>query len=510
MNISPAPTLLLHASDPLAVALRDLRAEEDTGQSGVCTIQEIHRGHKVALRPIAAGEPVCKFGQVIGSASQAILPGEHIHTHNLVFIPSPASHQIGQGSQVLADLPIVELDTFLGILRPDGLAATRNYIGVLTTVNCSATVARLITDQFHSPQALAAYPNVDGVVALTHKSDCTAKETDESMNLLRRTLGGFAHHPNFAAVLIVGLGCEGNQISLLLEQNGMAASDRLHSFTIQDAGGTNAAVRRGVDWIQSILPSANAITRKPLPISYLRLGLQCGGSDSFSAITANPALGVASDILVSKGGTSILSETPEIYGAENLLLNRVVDQATGQQLLDLLDWWQCYVAQHHETMDSNPTPGNKTGGITTILEKSLGAIAKGGRSTLQAVYHYAEQVRKSGFVFMDTPGFDPVSVTGQVAGGANLICFTTGRGSCFGCKPVPSLKLASNTPLYERMLDDMDINCGQVADGAASINEMGIQIYNILIEIASGRKTKSERLGYGEDEFAPWHFGATL
>jgi altronate hydrolase len=506
----PPSTLILHQNDSVAIALRDLATGEDTGLAGVPTTQAIPRGHKVALGAIAVGGPVLKLGQVIGLASQPILPGQHVHTHNLRYVPSAASHNIGSRRQVLADLPAADTSTFMGILRADGQAATRNYIGVLPTVNCSATVARLIADQFRGPQALANFANVDGVVALTHKSGCTGGGSSEGIELLRRTLRGYLRHPNFAAVLLVGLGCEDNQISSLLQHDGLAPSERLHTIVIQDVGGTIAAVRSGVEYIASLLPRANQVSRQPLPVSHLKLGLQCGGSDGFSALTANPALGVASDMLVSQGGTSILSETPEIYGAENILLERAANDEAGRKLLELLQWWEAYTAQNQATLDSNPSPGNKAGGITTILEKSLGAVAKGGRSDLVAVYHYAEHIPQTGFVFMDSPGFDAASLTGQVASGANIIGFTTGRGSCFGSIPAPTLKLATNTPMYERMMDDMDVNCGRITDGAASIDEMGAEIYRLIAETASGRKTKSEALGYGEEEFAPWHLGATL
>ncbi len=499
--------LQLHPADSVAIALRDIAVGDDVG---VRASQPIPRGHKMAIRAVAAGEAILKLGQVIGVASTSILPGEHVHTHNLRYTPSAVSHAIGSGRQLATHLPESSGATFMGIVRDDGRAATRNYIGVLTTVNCSATVARLIADQFRGPQALADYPNVDGVVALTHKSGCVAGETGEAIDLLRRTIAGYARHPNFAAVLMVGLGCEDNQTSRLLEQEGLAPGDRLQMFSIQETGGTNAAVRAGVERIKALLPHANAAVRQPVSASHLKLGLQCGGSDGFSPITANPALGIASDILVQHGGTSILSETPEIYGAENILLSRAADEAVGRKLLERLAWWETYAAQHGETLDSNPAPGNKVGGITTILEKSLGATAKGGQSDLMEVYRYAEPVTKSGFVFMDTPGFDPVSVTGQVAGGANIVCFTTGRGSCFGCKPTPSLKLATNTPMYEQMRDDMDINCGEIADGTTTLEEIGKRIFRLILETASGQKTKSEVFGYGEDEFAPWHFGATI
>jgi altronate hydrolase len=388
--------------------------------------------------------------------------------------------------------------------------ATRNYIGVLTTVNCSATVARLISDHFRLSDELKAYPNVDGVVALTHKDGCSAGDHTEAHYTLRRTIAGYAKHPNFASILLVGLGCETNQLPRLVTQEGLKGNSKLHTAIIQEVGGTRKTVEAGIAKIRELLPAANAVKRETLPAKHLTLGLQCGGSDGFSAITANPALGVAADLLVQNGGTAILSETPEIYGAEHMLLSRAVSDEVGHKLLDLLKWWEDYAAKNSESLDNNPSPGNKAGGLTTILEKSLGAAAKGGHSDMVDVYKYAEPVTKHGFVFMDTPGNDPVSVTGQVAGGANMICFTTGRGSCFGCKPAPSLKLATNSPMYHRMAEDMDINCGEILDGTASVEEMGQRIFELILATASGQRSKSEELGYGEDEFAPWHLGATL
>ncbi len=502
-------TLRLNASDPVVVAMRDIAAGEPVG-SNARAAEPIARGHKVAIQPIAAGAPVRKFGQIIGDATQPIAPGQHVHVHNLAFRPSAADHGIGADRRNTVPLPESEAATFQGILRADGSVATRNYIGVLTTVNCSATVARLISDQFRGPQALADFSNVDGIVALTHKSGCGAGAEGEAIALLRRTIAGYARHPNFAAVLIIGLGCEANQLNRLCEAEGIPVGGRIHAYTIQETGGTNATVRAGVQRIKELLPEADKVERQTLPAKHLTLGLQCGGSDGFSGITANPALGVASDLLVQNGGTAILSETPEIYGAEHMLLRRAVSREVGDKLLDLLKWWESYTAKHGETMDSNPAPGNKAGGLTTILEKSLGAAAKGGTSDMVDVYRYAEPVTKRGFVFMDTPGYDPVSVTGQVAGGANIVCFTTGRGSCFGCKPAPSLKLATNTPMYQRMQDDMDITCGEIVDGTATLEEVGRRIFRLILDTASGGRSKSEAFGYGEDEFAPWHFGATM
>ena len=504
------PVLRLNPADPLVVATRDLKAGEEVGLGEVRPVEAIGRGHKLAVAPIAAGAPVRKLGQIIGNATKAIAPGQHIHVHNVEFRPSSADHGIGAHRSNLPVLPEKEAATFQGILRADGSVATRNYIGVLTTVNCSAQVARMISDHFRMSGELKGFPNVDGVVALTHKSGCAGGEDTEGNHVLRRTVAGYARHPNFAAVLIIGLGCESNQLPRLVAEEHLSTGPRLHTLVIQEAGGTRKTVDAGIDYIRKLLPEANAVKRQTLPARHLILGLQCGGSDGFSAITANPALGVAADLLVQNGGTAILSETPEIYGAEHMLLGRAVSQEVGHKLLDLLRWWEIYAEKNAESLDNNPSPGNKAGGLTTILEKSLGAAAKGGRSDLVDVYKYAEPITKRGFVFMDTPGYDPVSVTGQVAGGANMICFTTGRGSCFGCKPAPSLKLATNTPMYTRMADDMDINCGAILDGGASVEEMGRQIFELILKTASGQRSRSEQLGYGEDEFAPWHLGATL
>jgi altronate hydrolase len=357
---------------------------------------------------------------------------------------------------------------------------------------------------------LEKYPNVDGVVALTHKDGCASGVDSEGTRLLRRTIGGYAKHANFGSVLVIGLGCEANQLPRLVTEEGLKTGQRIQTLVMQEVGGTRKTVEAGIAEIRALLPSLNEMKRETVSARHLILGLQCGGSDGFSAITANPALGAAADLLVQNGGTAILSETPEIYGAEHMLLGRAVSQEVGNKLLGLLKWWEGYAARNGASLDNNPSPGNKAGGLTTILEKSLGAAAKGGHADLVDVYQFAEPVTKRGFVFMDTPGYDPVAVTGQVAGGANIIAFTTGRGSCFGCKPSPSIKLATNTPMYNRMAEDMDINCGEIMDGGASVEEMGERIFKLLLETASGKPSKSEALGYGEDEFAPWHLGATL
>jgi altronate hydrolase len=503
------PALRLNPQDNVATAVRALEPADQV-LPGVTARETIPRGHKVAIANIPEGVPVRKLGQIIGLATAPIAAGAHVHTHNLAFRPSTAEHAIGTDRRPMDILPEQESATFQGIVRSDGRVATRNYIGVLTTVNCSATVARVVGDQFRGRNGLLDFPNVDGVVALTHKYGCNAGSDGEAITLLQRTIAGYARHANFAAVLIIGLGCESNQMSALVDRQGLDCGERLHIVNIQDKGGTRSTVDHATGVIRELLPEANRVSRQPVSAKHLTVGLQCGGSDGFSAITANPALGFASDLIVRHGGTSILSETPEIYGAEDMLLRRAANPEVGRKLLDLLHWWEDYVGRHGDSLDNNPSPGNKAGGLTTILEKSLGAAAKGGTADLVGVYRYAEPVVERGFVFMDTPGYDPVSATGQVAGGANLICFTTGRGSCFGCKPVPSIKLATNSDMYRRMRDDMDLNCGDILDGGASIEEMGGQIFELILDVASGKKSRSEELDYGADEFAPWHFGATV
>jgi altronate hydrolase len=391
----------------------------------------------------------------------------------------------------------------------DGKVATRNYIGILSTVNCSATVARGIAGHF-TQERLSAYPNVDGIVALTHGSGCGMDTNGEGMQLLRRTLGGYAQHANFAGVLIVGLGCEANQISALLGSQSLTEGPLLRTFSIQDTGGTSKTIARGISMIEEMLPHANDVVRETVPASNITIGLQCGGSDGYSGITANPALGAAVDLLVRHGGTAILSETPEIYGAEHLLTKRAVSREVGERLVSRIRWWEEYTTRERGEMNNNPSPGNKAGGLTTILEKSLGAVAKGGTTNLVEVYEYAQPVTAKGFVYMDTPGYDPVSATGQVAGGANMIIFTTGRGSAYGCAPAPSLKLATNTQLWVRQEEDIDLNCGEIVDGGATVAEIGERLFAMLLDAASGTKTKSELHGYGQSEFVPWYVGAVM
>jgi altronate hydrolase len=508
---APSPAIRIHAADNVVIARRQLLGGTVLPEEGITVVGVVPPGHKLATRAIAVGEPVRRYNQIIGTATQAIAPGQHVHTHNLAFSSFERTHEPGAGATPTAyvDAPA----TFQGIERADGRVATRNYIGVLTSVNCSATAARAIADHFRRdihPEALADFPNVDGVVALTHGMGCATASDGEELQVLRRTLGGYARHPNFAAVLVVGLGCETNQIQGLVAQEGLQEGAFLVTFNIQDTGGTAKTVARGIAEVKKLLAWANQVQRAPVPARHLVVGLQCGGSDGYSGISANPALGAAVDRLVRHGGTAILSETPEIYGGEHLLTRRAVSTAVSDKLRARIAWWEAYTARNAMKMDNNPSAGNKAGGLTTILEKSLGAIAKSGTTNLVDVVEFAERVTAQGFVYMDTPGYDPVSATGQVAGGANLICFTTGRGSAYGCAPSPSLKLSTNTALWLKQEDDIDIDCGGIVDGNDTVDAAGERIFQLMLATASGRATKSETHGYGQNEFVPWQLGAVM
>ncbi|MAZ74217.1 MAG: galactonate dehydratase [Deltaproteobacteria bacterium] len=475
---------------------------------GIEVAERIPAGHKLALREIPQGEPIRKYNQIIGFASQSIPAGTHVHSHNTEMRPFERDYAFGVDKK--EDDPVATPATFAGYLRADGRVGTRNYLAVLSSVNCSATVARYIADSFRDEDVKAEFPNVDGVVSLTHSTGCGQSIKGEGLTLLRSVMAGYATHPNVSGAVLVGLGCEINQIADLLDAHGLARGPGLQTMTIQDSGGTKVTVERGIAMIKEMLPEANKAVRSTVPVAQLTLGLECGGSDGYSGITANPALGAAADLLVRHGGTAVLSETPEIYGAEHLLTRRAVSREVGEKLIALIRWWEAYTARNGSELDNNPTPGNKAGGLTTILEKSLGAVAKGGTMNLSGVFNFAEKINTKGFVFMDSPGYDPVSITGQVASGANIVCFTTGRGSVYGCKPAPSLKLATNSPMYQRMSDDMDVNCGEILDGSTTVQEKGEQIFQLILDTASGKPSKSEELGFGENEFTPWQLGAVV
>ena len=500
--------LRLAPDDDVAIALAEL-APNATAAAGdgssVTALSGIPRGHKVALRDLAAGTLVHKYGHVIGVTSTAVRAGAHVHVHNLT-MPEGASGLAsgGGGAPTRPDLPADLRRTFLGIPRADGRVGTRNYVAVISTVNCSASVCQFIRERFRDVQR--DFPHVDGVIAITHKSGCGTKLFGEDHEALMRVLGGYARHPNVAAYVLIGLGCEVNQTVPLIERQSLG---RPRVLSIQEAGGVRRTVEAGARAVLELLPAANEARRTRQPVSELILATNCGGSDGNSGITANPALGWAVDELVRYGGTGVLAETSEIYGAEHLLIRRAVSEGVAKKLIDRFKWWEHYCRVLGAEMDNNPAPGNKAGGLTTVFEKSLGGVTKGGTTPLNDVFLYAEPITTRGFVFMDTPGHDPVSVTGLVAGGANIVVFTTGRGSVFGCKPVPSIKLATNSLVYRQMEADMDINCGVILEGAP-LETVGRQIFEEVVAVASGKRTKSEAEGIGEEEFAPWIIGPVL
>ncbi len=502
-------TVRLHPNDNVVTARIDLLPKTSVGGEDLTCGARIPAGHKVATRRIEAGEPIRKYNQIIGFATEVIEPGQHVHTDNVEMRDFARDYAFGVDAHPTAYVPEDQRASFNGFLRDNGKAGTRNFIGVLSTVNCSATVCHHIAETFPAEE-LAAFGNVDGIVALTHGTGCGMADRGDGFAALQRTLWGYARHPNFAGILMVGLGCEVNQIDFLLEAYQIKRGPHFRTMTMQGTGGTRKTIERAQAMVREMLPHANQATRQPISASELSVALQCGGSDAYSGITANPALGAAADLLVRHGGTAILAETPEIYGAEHLLTRRAVSREVGDKLVERIKWWEDYCERNGGEMNNNPSPGNKAGGLTTILEKSLGAAAKGGTTNLTGVYRYAELVTERGFVFMDSPGYDPASVTGQVASGANVVCFTTGRGSCFGFKPAPSIKLATNTEMYRRMDEDMDINCGEILDGEVSLDQMGRQIFEEILEVASGKHTKSEALGFGNHEFTPWQIGAVM
>ena len=496
----------LHEQDNVLVAKSAVALGEVFSDWQLRARAQVPAGHKIAARAIAQGERVLKYNTEIGVATRDIAAGDHVHSHNLALGEFHHDPAFGEDVRPVAYVPAAQRATFQGIVRADGRVATRNFIGILSSVNCSSTVIHRIAAYF-TAEKLAAYPNVDGVVAFAQTSGCGMASPSEHFDVLRRTIAGYVRHPNLAGALIVGLGCERNQVMDLVSSQGLREDRLMQTLVMQDTGGTRATVAAGIAAVEAMLPLANAVTREPVSASHLKIGLECGGSDGFSGITCNPALGAAMDILVRHGGTAILSETPEIHGVEHMLTRRAVSPEVGQKLLDRLAWWAEYTRGTNVQFNGVVGHGNQQGGLANIFEKSLGSAMKAGTTPLQEVYRYAEPIDKAGFVFMDSPGYDPVASTGQIASGANLICFTTGRGSMFGSKPAPTIKLASNSPMYQRLEEDMDINCGLILDGKLSVQEMGQQIFEQILRHASGEPTKSEALGLGDHEFVPWHMG---
>ena len=508
--MSPS-TFCLHSDDSVVVAMKKIDAGESLDQENLQAVTNIPCGHKVAARDISKGETVTKYGQIIGHATQDIAAGEHVHSHNLDMSDHSEDYAISKDAQPTEFVPVEERDTFMGYKRGDGKTGTRNYVGIISSVNCSATVATHVAREVEKRGILEKFPNVDGVVAITHGVGCCISSKNEAFAMLQRTIWGHVRHPNFGAVMMVGLGCETNQIPQMIETFGKPPEGNLHFNTIQQVGGTRKTIEACLEKLEAqVLPAANRAQRESVSVSELIVALQCGGSDGYSGITANPALGLAVDRLVRQGGSAILAETTEVYGAEHLLTRRAVSQEVGEALIERIRWWEDYAEKLDGEINNNPTPGNKLGGLTTILEKSLGAICKAGSTNLVSVLRYAEPVKEPGMHLMDSPGYDPMSITGEVASGSNLICFTTGRGSVYGNKPTPSIKIATNSTMFNHMEEDMDLNAGTIADGTESLQEVADRIYESILATASGTQTKSEAQGFGDCEFVPWNISAQM
>ena len=509
INLNASNAVLLNDEDNIIIAIKNMKAYQHLKDFDITLDAPILSGQKIARVNIAKDSPIYKYGTIIGFADSDLSKGQVLTNSNVIFKEFGREHEYCSKYLPTRFVNSSSERTFAGYKRTDGRVGTRNFIAVVSTVNCSATVVHEIASYF-TPDKMINYPNVEGVAAFSHSTGCGMELSGEPMNLLNRTLGGYIRHPNVASSLVVGLGCERCQVGGLFSHQGLTENENLKTLVMQENGGTTATIKKGIKIVEGMLEKANKILREEVPLSNLMVGLQCGGSDAFSSISANPSLGKAVDILVSHGGTAILSETPEIYGVENTLTARAVNSSVAEKLLDRVNWWKnVYAVGRDVQINGVVSPGNQKGGLANILEKSLGSAMKGGTTGLMQVYNYAEKINDKGFVFMDTPGFDPVSATGQIAGGANLIAFTTGRGSCFGAKPTPSIKLATNSSLYKKMYEDMDINCGLVIDGDKDIEEMGKIIFEEFISFASGKKTKSEILNLGRHEFAPWQIGIT-
>ncbi len=497
----------LHPSDNVVIARIDVGIGSKIESEGFTSKSQVPAGHKIAAVDIPKGSAILKYDTCIGFAAVDIAAGTYVHSHNVSFQEYDRDYAYAKNYVATPVLPLDQQARFMGYVRSDGQVGTRNFIGILSTVNCSATVVHKVAEAF-TTERLKDFPNIDGVVGLSHGLGCGMEMTGEPMELLRRTLGGYARNPNFAGVLIIGLGCERNQLAGLMTQEGLESNPKLKTFVMQENGGTRKTIESAVNAVQGMLVDANNVQRESVSASHLKIGLQCGGSDGFSSITANPALGAAMDILVRHGGTAVLSETPEIYGVEHTLTRRAVSKEVGEKLIERIRWWKdVYSPGRDVQINGAVSPGNQVGGLANIFEKSLGSSMKGGTTGLMQVYRYAEPIRDHGFVFMDTPGFDPCSATGQIAGGANMIMFTTGRGSMFGAKPVPSVKLATNTKMYLNLTEDMDLNCGEILDGTATLQEIGQRIFDLMLRVASGERTKSELLDLGNHEFVPWNIG---
>ena len=498
----------LDETDNTVLALKDIPAGTFLPEEGITVLSDIPMGHKILTRFTAKGEPVLKCGTVIGYASCDAEPGTHMHNDTIAFDAVTEETAYCSDWKPTEYVPESERRTFRGFRREDGSVGTRNCIAVIACSNCAATVVRRIAAHFDGG-VLSCFPHVDAVVPLVTSTGCGIEKSGVPLEFMRRVLAGTVRNPNFAGALVVALGCENNNIDAFFSETGLSAGTMLRRLVIQEEGGGRASVEKGIAAVEEMLAEAELFRRTDVSVSELRVALECGGSDAFSGVSANPALGKAMDLLVRQGGTAILTEPTEFVGIESALARRARDRHTAQQVMDMMAWWREYLKGTDSQINGKVTPGNNAGGITNVLEKALGSTRKAGSTGLNAVFEYAEPVTERGFVIMNAPSYDPVSAAAMFAGGANICAFTTGRGSLYGARHFPTVKISSNTRRWEIQRDDIDLNAGAVIDGEKTLDEMGREIFETLIAVASGQKTKSELFGMGDDEYVIWDIGTT-
>jgi altronate hydrolase len=475
--------------DDVATALRDMEAGENA--LGVTLSEPVGKGHKVAMRAIATGEPVLKFGFPIGRAKRDIAPGEHVHVHNVGTALESSGSYAYRPSAAPADTG--SSATFEGYRRADGRVGTRNEIWIIPTVGCVGRTAQKLAERAAARHA----GRIDGIHAFAHPLGCS--QLGEDLDGTRSILAALASHPNAGGVLILGLGCESNQTRALLAE--VAPSATIRTLGAQAAGDE---IEEGLALIDELVEIAAQAERSPVPLSELVLGVKCGGSDGFSGLTANPLVGRMSDAVTEAGGIAILTEIPEIFGAEQLLMERATSEKIFGEIVDLVNGFKAYFTRHGEPVSENPSPGNIAGGITTLEEKSLGAVQKAGHAAVTDVLHYGERVRARGLTLLEAPGNDAVSSTALAAAGATAILFTTGRGTPLGF-PVPTIKIASNSDLAQRKPGWIDFDAGQALDGMQPAADA---LLETILAVASGKETAAER--NGEREIAIWKRGVTL
>ncbi|MCR5537128.1 MAG: altronate dehydratase family protein [Succinivibrio sp.] len=485
--------------DVVAVALEDLKKGEvmSTPAGEVVLKEDITRGHKFALHDLKEGDPIIKYGYPIGHATCRIEQGMHVHSQNV------KTNLSGTNTYTYNKVPPAALKqlnkTFEGYVRADGQVGIRNEVWIIPTVFCVNHIAKEL--EAYAREKLMDYKNVDGCYALTHPYGCS--QMGEDQETTQRLLAALTRHPNAGTVLVLGLGCENNNLAVFkkfLDLN----DDRLMFLNSQDV---EDELESGYAIIDRLLEKTNKFTRQTVPLSKLRIGLKCGGSDGLSGITANPLIGRVSDLVVGAGGTSVMTEVPEMFGAEQILMNRACSEQVFNQTVDLINNFKNYFKTHGETVSENPSPGNKAGGITTLEDKSLGCVQKGGKAEVRGVLKYTETIKETGLNLLNAPGNDGVSCSALAASGVDIILFSTGRGTPFSTV-VPTIKISTNNDLFSRKGGNwIDFNAGAIVDGR-DFDELAEELLDYILKVASGQLSVSEKRGF--HELLIWKDGVTL